>query len=399
MASHPTATSTRVDPALLSLELRHQHRLTDRSGDGLQVWSARIDADGEPIGTLRAARCLYWRSGNLYDRMTDEGGFLAHVAAQVLTPDGQFSQEFEEAVEMPNSLLVVDHLDLPSPWQHPVVAAALVAALIDRFTNNHYAVVLPTTDTATVPGAALLHQAAELLAADEYDEGLLVIDTCLAAPERAAAQVRQRLQDLSQHGMDYPYDEADEEDEWELTPRTRTVLRLALEDLGQMAWAEVAALGDEQLTRKSAGLFASLPRLTFGQDSGWRRQMARTFDDLAADLTAGRDLEPGCTGEEMALHLAISRAREIATDRPRLVAAAVEGLPVHRYDLDWEACSDLLFQDHDVLMLFDASMDGIEDPGNQVNQMLGMVNLGLSDWFTPFDPDCARDPARGFRHI
>ncbi|MFD5616494.1 hypothetical protein [Kitasatospora sp. NPDC127060] len=345
MAPHPTATGTRVDPALLSLELRHQTRLTDRSGDGLQVWSARIDANGQPIGTMRAARCLYWRSGNLYDRMTDEGGFIRHVATQVLTPDGQFNSEFEAAVEMLNSLLVIDHLDLPAPWQHPVVAAALVAALIDRFTDNHYAVVLPTDDTATVTGATLLHQAAELLAADEYEDGLLVIDTCMAAPEKGAAQVRQRLQDLSQHGMDYPYDEADEDDLWELTPRTRAVLRLALEDLSQAAWAEVTALGDEQLTHKSAGLFASLPKLTFGQNSGWRRQMARTFDDLAGDLTAGRDLEPGCTGEEMALHLAISRAREIATDRPRLVTDAVQGLPAHRHDLDWEACSDLLFQD------------------------------------------------------
>ncbi|MFD5615117.1 hypothetical protein [Kitasatospora sp. NPDC127060] len=49
-------------------------------------------------------------------------------------------------------------------------------------------------------------------------------------------------------------------------------------------------------------------------------------------------------------------------------------------------------------MLYDASMDGIDDPDNPVNQMLGMVNLGLSDWFTPFDPDAGRDPARGFRY-
>ncbi|MGV9267426.1 hypothetical protein ACWDRR_22495 [Kitasatospora sp. NPDC003701] len=58
MEPHPTATRTQVDPALLSLELRHHHHLTDRSGDGLQVWSARIDADGEPLGTPSAARCL-----------------------------------------------------------------------------------------------------------------------------------------------------------------------------------------------------------------------------------------------------------------------------------------------------------------------------------------------------
>ncbi|MFJ1610721.1 hypothetical protein ACIOHS_46590 [Streptomyces sp. NPDC088253] len=32
-------------------------------------------------------------------------------------------------------------------------------------------------------------------------------------------------------------------------------------------------------------------------------------------------------------------------------------------------------QDHDVLMLFDDSLDGVEDSGSGVNQALGMVNL------------------------
>ncbi|GGQ85196.1 hypothetical protein [Streptomyces flaveolus] len=35
-----------------------------------------------------------------------------------------------------------------------------------------------------------------------------------------------------------------------------------------------------------------------------------------------------------------------------------------RRDFDWDWCSDVLFEDHDVLMLFDASLDGIEDSTN-----------------------------------
>ena len=125
--------------------------------------------------------------------------------------------------------------------------------------------------------------------------------------------------------------------------------------------------------------------------------MARTFDDLAADLADG-DVVPLCTGEEMALHLGIRRAKNIHRTRPRLVAQAVEGLPAAARDFDWYACSDLLFEDHDVLMLFDDALDGIEDSGSDVNQALGMVNMAPLDWFSPFDDDRARDPDRGFRH-
>ncbi|MEU9397810.1 hypothetical protein AB0D86_48560 [Streptomyces sp. NPDC048324] len=76
----------------------------------------------------------------------------------------------------------------------------------------------------------------------------------------------------------------------------------------------------------------------------------------------------------------------------------VAGLPEERADLDWDACSDLLFQDHDVLMLFDDSLGGIEQPHNDIRQSMGMVNLAPHDWFGAFDPDQGCDPDRSFRH-
>ncbi|MFJ8762069.1 hypothetical protein [Streptomyces cyaneofuscatus] len=51
-----------------------------------------------------------------------------------------------------------------------------------------------------------------------------------------------------------------------------------------------------------------------------------------------------------------------------------------------------------MLMLFDASLDGIEDSGNDINQAMGMANLASADWFEPFDPEESREPGRGFRH-
>ncbi|WP_393101031.1 hypothetical protein [Streptomyces sp. LN325] len=56
-------------------------------------------------------------------------------------------------------------------------------------------------------------------------------------------------------------------------------------------------------------------------------------------------------------------------------------------------------QDHDVLMLFDDSLDGIEDAEGDVQQAMGMINLAPLDWFTAFYSDRARDPDRGFRQL
>ncbi|MFJ6861734.1 hypothetical protein [Streptomyces werraensis] len=71
------------------------------------------------------------------------------------------------------------------------------------------------------------------------------------------------------------------------------------------------------------------------------------------------------------------------------------GLDEDRRDFDWDWCSDVLFEDHDVLMLFDASLDG---SGSEINQALGLANLATTDWFSPFRPGRARDPGRGFHH-
>ncbi|NYE39086.1 hypothetical protein [Streptomyces fulvorobeus] len=50
-----------------------------------------------------------------------------------------------------------------------------------------------------------------------------------------------------------------------------------------------------------------------------------------------------------------------------------------------------------MLMLFDVSLYGIENSGNEINQAGGLSSLGAAEWFEPFRPDQARDPGRGFR--
>lgn len=58
----------------------------------------------------------------------------------------------------------------------------------------------------------------------------------------------------------------------------------------------------------------NFPPCTWTQTATWWREQARCFDDLATEAAAGVDPQPRCTGEEMALHLILQRARAIATD-------------------------------------------------------------------------------------
>ncbi len=63
------------------------------------------------------------------------------------------------------------------------------------------------------------------------------------------------------------------------------MLRVALEELSEQIWQDGAAVDDAPLGRGEGRVLGLLPPITFRQDRRWRRQMARCFDDLAADLT------------------------------------------------------------------------------------------------------------------
>jgi hypothetical protein len=99
----------------------------------------------------------------------------------------------------------------------------------------------------------------------------------------------------------------------------------------------------------------------------------------------------------MALHLAIKDAPgylQMAEDSGDKRHAA---LPEHDDDYTWDTCSELLFQDHDVLMLFDQSLDGFEDPSTDINKNSGVGDLRPQAWFEFFANVEPRDPNRGFR--
>jgi hypothetical protein len=181
-------------------------------------------------------------------------------------------------------------------------------------------------------------------------------------------------------------------------PRIADLLHTALVFLADQAYDDAHRLGDRFLPDADATtweVFDRLPPLTGTADHRWRRRMARAFDDLAADLTPGKWPEPTCTAEEMALHLAIEDAPTHLEDRPS--TDPHHTLPEHGDDCGWDDCSDLLFQDHDLLMLFDPKLSGIADPQDPANQSMGVGDLRAAAWFAPFGRDSVRDPRQGLR--
>ncbi|MET8626309.1 hypothetical protein ABZW30_21570 [Kitasatospora sp. NPDC004669] len=192
---------------------------------------------------------------------------------------------------------------------------------------------------------------------------------------------------------------------WQLTPRTADLLYTALSLLADEAYDDAEELGDGRLVpdehEGSWGVFPRLPKLTFASDLQWRRRFARAADDLADDLERGHWPRPTCTAEELALHLAIDdagdSADELGDDSDGTGHGTRSTLPVHRDDYDFGACTDMFFQDTDVLMLYSSRFDGIEDPDGDANRQLGVGDLRAQAWFEPFGNVTVRDPHRGFR--
>jgi hypothetical protein len=197
----------------------------------------------------------------------------------------------------------------------------------------------------------------------------------------------------------YPLGDDEEQDEHLLlTPRTAALLHSELCSLADAAHDDLDEYGDtpvEPGSNEAWQLFDRLPRLCWRQDAAWRRNIVRAFDDLIADLESGAHLEPRCNAEELALHLAIEDAAATVKDMPELVEEITEGLPQHADDLDLEACSEELLQDHDILMLYDDWAQGIEDPAGEVDRFAGIGDLRPDHWFEPFLNVEPRDRKRG----
>jgi hypothetical protein len=163
-----------------------------------------------------------------------------------------------------------------------------------------------------------------------------------------------------------------DEDGWQLTPRTASILHAALSLLADHAYDDIEMNGGAVVDgAEKWAVFCSLPRSSWHQDVAWRRQVARACDDLAGDIESGQVPVPRCEAEAIIVNLAIGEAQEwlaLLDEDER----EQDALPEHADDYGWDGCMLTLFQGHDVQGL----------------------DVAWFEWFGDAEP---RDPERGFR--
>lgn len=123
-------------------------------------------------------------------------------------------------------------------------------------------------------------------------------------------------------------------------------------------------------------------------DEAWMEQFVSCFDSLALRFERGEvdaTRISTCTAEEMALHLIIDAAEGATRDGS--LATDLSLPPDPDRDGDFDAVRELLFGDHDVLLLFDPALDGIEAPDLDLDEHRLFANLHPRAWFLPFTDD------------
>jgi hypothetical protein len=108
-------------------------------------------------------------------------------------------------------------------------------------------------------------------------------------------------------------------------------------------------------------------------------QWAGCAETVAHKLAAYPDTYLASTAEELAGRALLARCQTLIDEREDELDD-VDGLRERFAEMH-----DLVFEDHDVLLLFDARFDGIED--SDIVERMGMANLHVSDWFKPFRSD------------
>lgn len=154
-----------------------------------------------------------------------------------------------------------------------------------------------------------------------------------------------------------------------------------------VAWAMVAALeilGD-QWPDVPGDLNMPPCARRFAQDPAFCQRMKASAHYLAEQLGAGNAdaVIARCTADEVNLAMALTDVPwipEIAGPAPQELRAAT----VHGLEFDADAASESLFNDHDVFMLWNPLLDGIENDEETLAR-LGTADLHPSRWFEPFN--------------
>ena len=128
-----------------------------------------------------------------------------------------------------------------------------------------------------------------------------------------------------------------------------------------------------------------IPRVADWQSQDFYHRLARAFEDIARDIKAGQLPVPHNMAEEIALHVALDLAAEIAADESDELELFTGGMTESRFDFDFEGLHDTLYQDNDYELAYLDGQVSVAKPGE------------LEEWFEDFNYPGSRSPGRGFR--
>lgn len=167
-------------------------------------------------------------------------------------------------------------------------------------------------------------------------------------------------------------------------PRMALSLWCAARDIVERA--EVDPTSIEAGLPPAAAAWGSVPQ--------WQANLLGCYRMVRERLAIGAMPLARCTGEEFALHITISVAAmaEASGYGPTPEEHGLQLIPEPGDD-DYAEAHESLFVDHELLLLFDPVLDGIEDPSSSVNRRLGIGPwLHPSNWFEPFAAYLDVDP-------
>lgn len=182
----------------------------------------------------------------------------------------------------------------------------------------------------------------------------------------------------------------------DLSPRNAMALWVVATEMYDFANSDIDEICDGGTPIKESFVLGGLPPICRNADKVWLQRFAQCFKDMAEKLQKGLVPYPTCTGEEVALHLALTvleddsscaTGRKANLDTISMDAALAEAYETcgrSATDLDVHYLREILFEDWDYQYLYNMEDDGIED--SEVGAMLGIGNLTPKKWFLPFRP-------------
>lgn len=157
--------------------------------------------------------------------------------------------------------------------------------------------------------------------------------------------------------------------------------------VGLTLWFAAAALA-ERADRSVMSVAGGLPPIAklWVDHPAWAQKLAGCYRMVRDRLAIGVTPIARCTGEEFALHMTIAAATELTLTGmgPDPADHGMQLMAEPTLD-DFANAHSRLFEDDDLLMLFEPVLDGIEDASSADNQRYGVgPYLHPSRWFDPF---------------